>query len=533
VRPAGSILFAFALSVAVAAGADDTGKTALLVLENDDTIVSTAIEAALHSAKPAVRTAAARVANVRKVTAALPTLRAMLSQEPDADAVREVIRAVALLEPKMEPDALFTASSRFRSLLDLDVALALARRGPEAIDAYRASERMRRVVNGGRAFFDRALWNAPASGSRAAAFLLGLHDEAGFRGLVAAFREAHVALDDGIVIAGLHDASAVIRDALIWYLIDGYAADPSRLPQALHEIPLAETTDESAPAAFGRELLQRMLGGEKHERKSWLDWLATSDAQVAISTQTCTLFTQAEIDALESGMAVIPGLKASGRKRGPRQVSSVPVAQPDYDLPEVLPPGMAEAVMRETACRTWWIGVANVTSDRAGRIRSTDLTKIGADSHCRRAVDALLRLSLANNRSIASHLESKNVLLVHEGGTVCLDEPSSSTREGSQALAMLVGGNVTAPTVLHRVEPRFPDKARGMIGSSGNVVVTVESIISREGCVRSIRIVNQSPFPDLNAAAVLALSRWTFKPAIQAGVPVDVIFYLTINFKVP
>jgi Gram-negative bacterial TonB protein C-terminal len=38
-------------------------------------------------------------------------------------------------------------------------------------------------------------------------------------------------------------------------------------------------------------------------------------------------------------------------------------------------------------------------------------------------------------------------------------------------------------------------------------------------------------FPELNRAALEALSKWTFTPGTLNGVPVDVLFNYTINFK--
>jgi outer membrane biosynthesis protein TonB len=56
-------------------------------------------------------------------------------------------------------------------------------------------------------------------------------------------------------------------------------------------------------------------------------------------------------------------------------------------------------------------------------------------------------------------------------------------------------------------------------------------VISTEGCVRSVHLLLQSPYPELNGAAVMALSQWTFVPGRFEGRPVDVIFNLTVNFK--
>jgi TonB family protein len=91
---------------------------------------------------------------------------------------------------------------------------------------------------------------------------------------------------------------------------------------------------------------------------------------------------------------------------------------------------------------------------------------------------------------------------------------------------------VQAPKVRRRVEPRFPERARQAMAGQHNVYVVVQAVISKTGCVRSLRLLEQSPYPDLNGAAAMALSQWTFTPGYFDGKPVDVQFTLTINFQV-
>ena len=95
------------------------------------------------------------------------------------------------------------------------------------------------------------------------------------------------------------------------------------------------------------------------------------------------------------------------------------------------------------------------------------------------------------------------------------------------------GGDIVAPKALRRVEPQFPESTRKAMGSNRNVLIQLESVITKEGCVRSLRPVQQSPFPELNGAALMALSQWTFAPGKLDGKPVDVQFSLTINFTIP
>jgi len=75
--------------------------------------------------------------------------------------------------------------------------------------------------------------------------------------------------------------------------------------------------------------------------------------------------------------------------------------------------------------------------------------------------------------------------------------------------------------------------ARRSMGQGSHVLVIVESVISRDGCVRNMRLLRQAPFGEVNGAALLALSRWKFIPGYLDGKPVDVLFNLTVNFTLP
>jgi protein TonB len=111
---------------------------------------------------------------------------------------------------------------------------------------------------------------------------------------------------------------------------------------------------------------------------------------------------------------------------------------------------------------------------------------------------------------------------------MCLDEAAP---ESTATSTFRAGGAVQAPKVIKRVEPQFPQSARLKMGGGYNVIVITECVISRDGCVRSLRVLSQSPYPELNGAALMALSQWKFRPGYLDGKPVDVIFNMTINFK--
>ena len=93
--------------------------------------------------------------------------------------------------------------------------------------------------------------------------------------------------------------------------------------------------------------------------------------------------------------------------------------------------------------------------------------------------------------------------------------------------AFRVGGDVKAPVVTHRVEPIYTVEARHARISG---IVIVEVVIDKNGRVKDAMVLKGLPF-GLDQAAIDAVRQWEFRPGTLNGEPVDVIFNLTINFR--
>ncbi|MBW3565081.1 MAG: energy transducer TonB [Acidobacteria bacterium] len=94
--------------------------------------------------------------------------------------------------------------------------------------------------------------------------------------------------------------------------------------------------------------------------------------------------------------------------------------------------------------------------------------------------------------------------------------------------ALRVGGDVTAPVVLERVEPVLSEVARAANVSG---IVILEAVIDRNGKVVDVRVLK--PLGFATDSAVEAVKKWKFRPGTLDGEPVDVIFALTVNVKPP
>lgn len=93
--------------------------------------------------------------------------------------------------------------------------------------------------------------------------------------------------------------------------------------------------------------------------------------------------------------------------------------------------------------------------------------------------------------------------------------------------AVRATGDVKPPVLMKSVRPVYPEEAR-QAGIEG--VVILEAITDKTGRVKGIRIL-QSPSPLLNEASIDALKQWVYKPVFIDGEPREVIFTVTIRFK--
>jgi TonB family protein len=87
------------------------------------------------------------------------------------------------------------------------------------------------------------------------------------------------------------------------------------------------------------------------------------------------------------------------------------------------------------------------------------------------------------------------------------------------------GGNVTVATLLHKVAPSYPEEAIAN-HSQGSVVLHV--ILGTDGTVKEVTPVSGDPV--LVKAAIDAVQRWTYKPTLLNGMPVEVDTTVTVEF---
>jgi len=90
------------------------------------------------------------------------------------------------------------------------------------------------------------------------------------------------------------------------------------------------------------------------------------------------------------------------------------------------------------------------------------------------------------------------------------------------------GGQVTAPQLLHRVDPRYTSQAleRRIEGS-----VWLDVVVTPRGEPSNIRI-SRSLDADLDAEAIKAMQQWRFEPGRLGAVPVNVAVLVVMDFRI-
>jgi len=107
------------------------------------------------------------------------------------------------------------------------------------------------------------------------------------------------------------------------------------------------------------------------------------------------------------------------------------------------------------------------------------------------------------------------------------DAPPAPPAPAPEAGPLRVGGDVKAPVAINRAAPNYTEIARHARVAG---VVIVEAIVNKSGEVEQVRVVKGLPM-GLSEEAERAVKQWRFKPGTQNGQPVDVIFNLTVTFK--
>ena len=89
-----------------------------------------------------------------------------------------------------------------------------------------------------------------------------------------------------------------------------------------------------------------------------------------------------------------------------------------------------------------------------------------------------------------------------------------------------IGGGVSMPSIIHKVEPEYSEEARK---AKWQGTVTLNVIVDETGHARNIQV-SQSLGLGLDQKAMEAVEKWLFKPGLKDGKPVAVYATIQVTF---
>ena len=93
--------------------------------------------------------------------------------------------------------------------------------------------------------------------------------------------------------------------------------------------------------------------------------------------------------------------------------------------------------------------------------------------------------------------------------------------------AYRIGGGVSPPSVLSKVEPEYSEEARK---AKWQGTVVLQLVVDEHGLPQQMKV-TRSLGLGLDQKAIEAVGKWRFKPGMKDGKPVPVIATIEVNFR--
>lgn len=173
---------------------------------------------------------------------------------------------------------------------------------------------------------------------------------------------------------------------------------------------------------------------------------------------------------------------------------------------------------RQAARSAIWIALAHTRSgkhDEAHRFIQSALSKAEGEQSAVIANVAAMLYDEMGRRDDATALR-KSVRPVSAN-------PRPARPEGT----LRVGGDVSAPKVRQKVEPRYSEEARAA-KYQGTVVLGI--VIAETGVPRDVRVLRGIGL-GLDERAMAAVAEWRFQPGMKDDMPVPVFATIEVNFR--
>lgn len=91
-----------------------------------------------------------------------------------------------------------------------------------------------------------------------------------------------------------------------------------------------------------------------------------------------------------------------------------------------------------------------------------------------------------------------------------------------------IGGQIQAPTLVHRIEPYYPPVA---VDAHLQGIVILEAIVDRDGTVAEVKVL-RSAGALLDREALLAVKQWRYSPLVLNGQRERFVLTVTLSFSI-
>jgi TonB family protein len=521
-------------------------RVALLIGHHEEPEVIARWRAALSDGSADVRAAAARAIYASSASALLPDVVKALATEADTSAASELIRAAATLSPPASPEVIVEAARRLPTLASHAGTVLGASHGTEALALL---PRLRDADAQG--LLRTTLVRAAAgprleSLTRVASVVLRHDDNVAWRAVWEVAREGGT-LAEGVVAASLMSTNPRLRAATYWNLAlesERASAIGAVVVSALEATP--EATGEAGAtqpggdtAAFAYELLARARGREPKENLAFLQSRAAARADGDVLPDPVwpmpDRFTKSEQRVLVEKKYLRHDFD---RRRGrPRAFATRPRT---LDLaaplePTQFPRGYFTSLAALTGCapKKRIAVLASITYDAAGRPNAIEADTALVPKEC---------TSMARVLFASAHLPA-GAGTTQDGVRLALGRDEVECAQALEGMpeawggvvgrvdeggVVRIGGGIKDPKKIRHKNPAYPAGARH---NRVQGTVILETMINRCGHVTDVKVLRS--VPALDEAAVEAVQDWRFTPTLLNGVPVPVIYTVTVNFALP
>jgi TonB family protein len=514
------------------------GAVVLLAKHHTDPRVPERLTQALRSKDPATRGVAARVIALSALSDLLPAVAEILTNESDADAAREEIRTFVSLGGYAYDEMILAAARRFEPKLDRDLVRILARvRGVQAFGLYFQSLRDLALSPYDReVFFKIAIRGERAHLVAASSKASGRGDSEAWQAILNVAADLDLKLEEPILVSALSSENTVIRGEAAWYLAKAHCESPPQetgtILAALAQAPATEGMTADPELRFGAEILARVLGRPAVEDEAWMACLETNPE--------CHLDSDFEDSPLVSFLTPRERAALTRRNQANRPeetrgkfIKSLPAPKStDLRLVSGLPTGLARDLFEVESCRSSpskrLFSVAEMEFRADGVPRHISVVVAPTFDTCRRAAESLFLMALGpEDEPVAPGKLFAYVAPFDPEGLSCAEGSPHTAPDRHTPGVVRVRAKVVPPKLTNRVQPNYPEVARQ---ERQEGVTIYEAVITRDGCLRDLRVVKSSAIL-LDLAGMHALARWKYEPATLDGRAVSVYLTVTVTFN--